>query len=480
MSDKKRRAITFYSYKGGSGRSTTLVNTALHLMKEELLDVTPSTPLLIVDTDIESAGLTYFFGCEKRFNGRLGGTNTRCVLANEFDCLGEQFTRRPTIFRKGAKHTNFVEIGRIEHGFTGTEIKELGRCAEHSIDNIADAYSVPDLADTLAGLTVPTAYIDVIRQLEKAVYVGDLEKAVYAGNSEVKDKIALSLKVKKEYPLDKLMTRINAKRPLSDEDTKRFTDELLRMLPSPSVVDVSEYFGKPVDSGYVYFLGVDVFNPKGTNNCLNTNTMNRFVRIVCGGPNRSDGDGYEYRAVIFDSGAGTQDTAHILHTISDVIVYCLRPSQQFANGTAKQLKNYQDALHHTFKKKKSCSAVLLPTCVPTEGAVAHLCELSVEAIKKVADDLNRTAFDGDKVIDTDFCTMSTCLNEVEIFKCHEMILSVQEPMASRPEIANHYRPEDMPDDAKRACGIYNDLARAIIKHTDAEEEHTDAEEKNAI
>ena len=59
------KCYTFYSYKGGSGRSTTAVNTVKHLIGE--LGANKDHPILIVDADLESAGLTYFFGCEYKF-----------------------------------------------------------------------------------------------------------------------------------------------------------------------------------------------------------------------------------------------------------------------------------------------------------------------------------------------------------------------------------------------------------------------------
>ena len=63
------KCYTFYSYKGGSGRSTTSINTVKHLIDE--LGACKDHPILLVDSDLESAGLTYFFECEKKFTGRM-------------------------------------------------------------------------------------------------------------------------------------------------------------------------------------------------------------------------------------------------------------------------------------------------------------------------------------------------------------------------------------------------------------------------
>ena len=58
--------ISFYSYKGGSGRSTTAWNTIQRLV--EIMDPTVKEPFVIVDTDVESAGSTFLYNAEKLFN----------------------------------------------------------------------------------------------------------------------------------------------------------------------------------------------------------------------------------------------------------------------------------------------------------------------------------------------------------------------------------------------------------------------------
>ncbi len=50
-------ATTFFSYKGGAGRSTTCLNTVPFLAKE--MEAYKNAPILLIDMDIESAGMTY-------------------------------------------------------------------------------------------------------------------------------------------------------------------------------------------------------------------------------------------------------------------------------------------------------------------------------------------------------------------------------------------------------------------------------------
>ena len=49
--------ISFFSYKGGSGRSSTLVNIVPFLVKE--LNANAEHPIVLMDMDIDSTGLTY-------------------------------------------------------------------------------------------------------------------------------------------------------------------------------------------------------------------------------------------------------------------------------------------------------------------------------------------------------------------------------------------------------------------------------------
>ena len=54
------KRISYFSYKGGSGRSSMLYNTLPFIAKK--LNASPEHPLLVLDMDIDSAGLTFLFG----------------------------------------------------------------------------------------------------------------------------------------------------------------------------------------------------------------------------------------------------------------------------------------------------------------------------------------------------------------------------------------------------------------------------------
>lgn len=60
---------TFFSYKGGAGRSTTCLNT-LPLLAE-VSGAYKYAPILLLDMDIESAGMTYLLGMQNEFKGKF-------------------------------------------------------------------------------------------------------------------------------------------------------------------------------------------------------------------------------------------------------------------------------------------------------------------------------------------------------------------------------------------------------------------------
>ena len=58
--------VSFYSFKGGSGRSTTCLNAVPYLCDQ--LGADKDNPLLLLDMDLDSAGMTYLLGLEDYFH----------------------------------------------------------------------------------------------------------------------------------------------------------------------------------------------------------------------------------------------------------------------------------------------------------------------------------------------------------------------------------------------------------------------------
>ncbi len=61
-------SVSFHSYKGGACRTSTCYNTLPFLVEE--LEATPDRPLLVIDADLESQGLTYLFETENIFRNQ--------------------------------------------------------------------------------------------------------------------------------------------------------------------------------------------------------------------------------------------------------------------------------------------------------------------------------------------------------------------------------------------------------------------------
>ena len=59
------RTLSFFSYKGGAGRSTLAFNI-IPILANEYFKPTKEAPMIIVDTDVDSCGMSYLVGVEKK------------------------------------------------------------------------------------------------------------------------------------------------------------------------------------------------------------------------------------------------------------------------------------------------------------------------------------------------------------------------------------------------------------------------------
>lgn len=122
---RKSKVITFYSYKGGAGRSSTTLNTLPFLV--DTLHADEKHPLLLIDMDLDSAGMTYLLGCEKYFKKNY---DVKEFLINEekwSDAVIEDIYSSPLIKK-------FVPVGDIL-GVEKNSILFLGDNDEKPIDN---------------------------------------------------------------------------------------------------------------------------------------------------------------------------------------------------------------------------------------------------------------------------------------------------------------------------------------------------------
>ena len=125
MSTRETKLITFYSYKGGAGRSSTTLNTLPYLVKS--LGATAEKPLLLLDMDLDSAGMTYLLKYDKYFQDNY---DVKQFLLNE-----EKWSADPVDdVRSHPLISKFVEVGDLL-GVEKGSILFLGDNDKAPIDN---------------------------------------------------------------------------------------------------------------------------------------------------------------------------------------------------------------------------------------------------------------------------------------------------------------------------------------------------------
>lgn len=414
---------TFYSYKGGSGRSTTAINTVNHLISE--LGACKEHPILLVDCDLESAGLTYFFKCQSKFTHVFSDQlHTTYFLSSSSGAL-----RDPAYIDRVFALSEDPDC----RSSVGADIIRL--LTKHFGGNDPEEIKV-----ALNGLELLTVESNTIKEILTC-----RNSSTYAEDTEEDKKAAIDNYFDKKIPdlLRQLISIEKSDKSLSEKKAEKIR-KVKDTLPAFSFVDVSKEF--KAEEGTVRFLGVDVkyVGKPVDNRHVLTSNINLF-RQIC--------DKNGYAAVIFDSGAGVQNTAHALQATSDVLIYCMRPTKQFRDGTMLQLDSYKKILTQALNEKKEKkiynpnnsnpkNVILFPTAVSNTGTLPKL------AATAFADIYSMASRNGE-FVDNSFCTLDTCLNEVERFKWVEEIL----------------REDRNAPDEIRAYNTYKKLAKKLVEIT---------------
>lgn len=399
------KCYTFYSYKGGSGRSTTSINTVKHLIDE--LGACKDHPILLVDSDLESAGLTYFFECEKKFTGRM------------------PFPLHTTHLFSAASSALKGDNGDRLFGTEDPDARSPVAKQRYIYETLANKYDRALVDSALEGLELLACEITNLKRIVECCVTGST--------------VSQHEKISKDYPISNLLNKLSKTK---DAEEKRRIAR--NFLPAVGFVDISERFG--AKEGTVKFLGADVHYEDSQ--LLKSDSAVEVIdelRLLC--------DEHGYAAIVFDSGAGVQSSADALQRASHVLVYCMRPTKQFRDGTLTQLKNYGQILQSTQKmnlengdvKEKSKIVILLPTAVPLSAKHAKWAEDAFASIKNMANIYK-------DIVDGSFCTKDTCLNEVELFKWEEKILLSE---SGDPDTA----------DEDRAYRTYQRLAQKMVEFT---------------
>lgn len=114
---RKPGVITFYSYKGGMGRTTALVATALELIRQH-------KNVLMIDTDLEAPGLSTFFFSDDDADGAIVKGTVDYLLAKNVDSMVQPNMKdyiipltSPNYCAEDAGHLYLVCSGKLDQDF---------------------------------------------------------------------------------------------------------------------------------------------------------------------------------------------------------------------------------------------------------------------------------------------------------------------------------------------------------------------------
>ncbi len=101
------KVISFFSYKGGAGRSTLAYNT-IPILAEKHIHPTAKNPMIVIDTDIDSCGMTYLLDTP---DNPVTVTDENCVQTLFSDGCDPRVT--PTI----KEHPFFGKLCPVGHSY---------------------------------------------------------------------------------------------------------------------------------------------------------------------------------------------------------------------------------------------------------------------------------------------------------------------------------------------------------------------------
>lgn len=359
------KVISFYSFKGGSGRTVCTANIIPLLAKE--LEASKESPILVLDMDLDSAGLTHLLELYDKFENSQWNTSS---LVNA-DIRLNISKNRDIFFHKDKKNP----------------IPE-------------------DVLSTLKQKNLTQKNFDILKKVKiRDSIINELKNEIEKDNSE--------------HFLKNLVTRLNILK--TDEEVIQKIED---SIPAVGIVDISKLIHCPQNS--VFFMGTEQVRMDSSVE-VQGNSMQNMIDLIdfCEEEN--------YRAIIIDSSSGRQNSAILTHKISDLVVYCLRLTNQFKIGTKLQLKYLNDNLKDD---EEMPNIIVLPTAVP---------EKDYKNMKRSA--LNylylMSSINEEKIINE---FIENGIPEVESFKWQECIL---------------YSKRELSEDEKLALSIFSDLSKKI-------------------
>lgn len=371
--------ISFYSYKGGSGRTTTAANVVGHLADK--LGASPESPLLLIDYDTESAGMTYFFNLHKKFYSatypqKNGGLVSNLRTIHTMKLLGnEDFLKGPEASQVFQHVDDIVTIEREQLELYESVGKEFG-------------FDIYDLVDLEVDSSLISMFFDICR-----VYINERERFVKDDRFDLKRFFAGLYSLKNNH--------------------RAKLDFFEMQLPTVGFIDISTWYGR--ETGSIKFLGIDDTLTIDLNIRKGESAID-YLFEKCEEAN--------YCGIVCDSSSGRQRSAHILHRKSDIIIYCMRPTYQFRIGTEKNIALYSEDIRFPHIRGIKTKILLLPTAVPEKPYT--MTEQIFNEIKSIVQ-VNR-----DIIID-DFCDYDNALGEVNRFKWCEGILN-EDDLSEKDEV----------------------------------------------
>jgi cellulose biosynthesis protein BcsQ len=118
--------VTFFSYKGGAGRSSTALNTLPYLV--DVLGADKNSPILLLDMDLDSAGMTYLLGLDKHFQDGTYDIKDFLTGAENWSSKKAEKLEEHTLYK------NFFPVGK-KLGVENEAIMFLGVDDRKKIDN---------------------------------------------------------------------------------------------------------------------------------------------------------------------------------------------------------------------------------------------------------------------------------------------------------------------------------------------------------
>lgn len=389
--------ISFYSFKGGAGRTVCCANMIPVLAAK--FNASRKHPILIMDMDLDSAGLTHILKMYDKFENSSWVPTNLLMRGGGEEIKLNNYTKTEIFF-----NNDFYGIN-ADQNINERELTER----EQALKKIAQLLIEKKLPEKIAALILTL-------NIRKSIVI-ELQKFLQDDGNIIKliNKIGILNKA------DEILISIES------------------LLPASGMVDISSQFG--LKQGSLFFIGT---KQTVLDNVVSGTAREKFLDIMRLCANR------KFSAIVVDSASGYQQIANVVHEIENgIIVYCLRLSSQFRKGTAIKLEHFIENSQRYYGTYK---VILLPVAIPMKeykkqsalsilkfNALSEL-EAIVVQLKKLVSSQNRPSV----IIHDDFIGMG--IPEVESFKWNEKILT----------------DSNQAEDETLAFNVFNKLGEKII------------------